>query len=362
MQESRTENKGRKSTGRSPVAAERVLLACGWLDKAEAGDPRLSVEVLTRSHHVVRVIAPDGRTAIIKQPAQEGLQKGRNLARELYVYRLASWIGALANVLPTPFLIDEVRQVLVLESLATGRHWPDDADLLPITSGRTAFCLGAAMSAWHRATKSVSMAPSLAAGILQLPDSLESATKGRPESARALMRRLVSDRELCEALREGETVYQHVCLIHGDIRPDNWLLAKSPGTEKLKVIDWEMSGLGDPAWDVASACAESILQALRAGDGLVRAGEGWPAVTESPLRQLLSGYWCDEGGLDIDSHATWDRLVLFAVARLLHVACEWAEYSVNVDSGLVDQVIGEAKALLRARPQAAASLASWARV
>jgi len=46
--------------------------------------------------------------------------------------------------------------------------------------------------------------------------------------------------------------------------------------------------------------------------------------------------------------------------RLLHVASEWAEYSYNIDGGGVDQIVGQARNLLRTRQRVAASLASWA--
>jgi hypothetical protein len=49
-----------------------------------------------------------------------------------------------------------------------------------------------------------------------------------------------------------------------------------------------------------------------------------------------------------------------AATRLLHVASEWAEYPYNIDGGRVDQIVGQARNLLRTRQLVAASLASWA--
>jgi thiamine kinase-like enzyme len=342
---------------RPPLTPVQVLLACGWLTSADAEDSRLRVETLTRSHQVVRVTAPDRRVAIVKQSIH-AQGHPRDLARELYVYRLAAWIGALAEVLPATLHLDEQRGLLVLESLAVGRNWPDDSDLVPLTSPGIARRLGRAMASWHRETKDIPMAPSLAAGILHLPDSLETAIDGRSASAQNFMRSVAVDREFAEALQAGASIYRHACLIHGDVRPDNWLVRRETAQPTLKVIDWEMSGFGDPAWDFGSACAESILQAIRSGVVLPRETSGWPEVAEPTLRELLDGYLTTGGGLAREE-AEWERVVLYTGCRLLHVACEWAEYRHNVDDGLVDQIASQARGLLRARRPASASLARW---
>jgi len=354
-----TNHLGRKSF-KPPLDPLRVLVACGWLTAAEAADPSLKVDTLTRAHQVVRVTAPDGRAVIVKQPTPEARQSGRNLYRELYVYRLAGWIDALSKALPAPLLIDEMRQLLVFECLAFERNWPDELEVEPISAPGVAKQLGQAMAGWHHATKDIALEPSPAPGILYMADSIESALEGRSGSAQAFMRSLTADPEFCEALREGAKVYQPACLIHGDIRPDNWVVRRDKVPTTLKVIDWEMSGLGDPAWDIGSACAESILQVVRTEARVMPDASGWPPLAASALREFLCAYVAAQGGIDASSSATWDRVALMAATRLLHVASEWAEHSYNIDSGGVDKIVGQARNLLRTRQLVAASLASWA--
>jgi Ser/Thr protein kinase RdoA (MazF antagonist) len=335
----------------------QILLACGWLSRADAADPRLRIDSLTRSHRLVRVTAPDGRAVVVKQPMARATG-GRDLSRELFVYRLAGWIPALAAALPATRHLDEQRQVLVVESLATGRQWPDETDLTPLPSPGVARQMGRAMAAWHRATANVPMASSLASGILHLPDTLAVATKDRSPSAARFMESIAADGQFTSALTEGAAMYRASCLIHGDIRPENWLVRRQ-APPALVVIDWEMSGLGDPAWDFASACAESILHAIRRSDALADAPCGWPVETLPTLRDLVAGYQeVEQAALAGD--ADWARVTLFAGARLLHVASEWAEYPHNVDDGLVGQVTSQARRLLDARQPAAAALAEWA--
>jgi hypothetical protein len=350
---------GRKNV-KVPLDPLRVLMACGWLTAADAADPRLRVDSLTRSHQVVRVTAPDGRMVIVKQPTPEAWQSGRNLVRELYIYRLAGWIGALSKVLPASVLIDEMRQLLVCESLIFGRNWPDELDIEPISAPGVAKQLGQAMANWHRETNGIALEPSPAPGILYIADLLDPALEGRSTSAQDFMRSLTVDPEFCEALREGAKIYQPTCLIHGDIRPDNWVVRRDKAPITLKVFDWEMSGLGDPAWDIGSVCAESVIQVIRTGASAIPDASGWPSLAAPALHEFLCAYVATQGGIDASISTTWDRVALLAATRLLHVASEWAEYPYNIDDGGVDQIVGQARNLLRTRQRAAASLASWA--
>lgn len=345
---------------RPPLDPLRVLVACGWLTAAEAADSRLRVDSLTRAHQVVRVTAPDGRAVMVKQPMPEARDSGRNLDRELYVYRLAAWMNALSMTLPAPLLIDETRQLLVFESLAFERNWPDELEIEPISAPGVAKQLGQVMAGWHRATKDIALEPSPAPGILYIADSIEAALEGRSGSAQTFIRSLAADPELCKALREGTQVYQPACLIHGDIRPDNWVVRRDQVPITLKVIDWEMSGLGDPAWDIGSACAESVIQVIRTGVSTMPDASGWPSLATPALREFLCAYAAAQGGIDASNSATWDRVTLLAATRLLHVASEWAEYPYNIDGGGVDQIVGQARNLLRTRQRVAASLANWA--
>ncbi len=343
-----------------PVDPLRVLVACGWLTAAEVSDPRLRIDSLARSHQVVRVTTPDGRAAIVKQPTPEARQNGRNLNRELYVYRLAGWISALSQVLPASLLIDEKRQLLVCESLDNGRTWPDMLEIEPISAAGVAEQLGRGMAGWHRETKDIPLETSPAPGILYIADTLEPALEGQSSSAQAVLRTFSKDAEFCEAFHEAAQAYQPACLIHGDIRPDNWTVLRDKAPIKVKVFDWEMAGFGDPAWDVGSVCAESILQVIRSGVSAIPGVSGWLPLSAPALCEFVRAYVAGQGCLDAGTSATWDRAVLFAATRLLHVAVEWAENSNNFDSGMVDQIVGQARYLLRTRQQLAASLASWA--
>jgi thiamine kinase-like enzyme len=54
-----------------------------------------------------------------------------------------------------------------------------------------------------------------------------------------------------QLINENKDRWETTSLIHGDIKFPNFLIDYSNGTETIKLIDLEISDLGDPCWDVA---------------------------------------------------------------------------------------------------------------
>jgi Ser/Thr protein kinase RdoA (MazF antagonist) len=346
-----------RATERERPGPLAVLLACGWLDAAAAVDPRVRVQALSRSHLVFHVVTPQGRSAIVKQPGPAALQLGRSLSRELYIYRLTSWLPELARVLARPLFIDERQQVLVLESLSSTEHWPN-SEGVSIRTPAVAAQLGRSMAIWQRSTASVPFGPSPAEGILYLPQALDRALVGRSASGQHFLRRVLADPVLAAALGAARGCYRHQCLIHGDLRCDNWLLDRGSPTASLRVIDWELSGKGDPVWDLASAFAETILDLLRNSELVDWRGRGWPPIIEGVLAEIMKGYTARGGAFDAQG-ADLERLILFVAARLIHVGSEWAEQQLDPESPAPASVIAQVHALLERKGPAARSLRDW---
>jgi Ser/Thr protein kinase RdoA (MazF antagonist) len=346
-----------RETHREQPGPLAVLVACGWLDAAATVDPGVRVQTLSRSHRVFRVVTPEGRSAIVKQQGPAALQMGRSLSRELYIYRLTRWLPELARVLAPPLFIDERQQLLVLESLSSAEHWPN-GDGVSIRTPTVAAQLGRSMAIWQRSTASVPFGPSLAEGILYLPEALDTALAGRSASGQHFLRGVAADRVLAAALTAARDCYRHVCLIHGDLRCDNWLLDSGSPTPTLRMIDWELSGTGDPVWDLASAFAEAILDLLRSSEAVDWSDRGWPQSIVGVLAEIVKGYTGHGGAFDAEG-ADLDRLILFVAARLMHVGSEWAEQQLDPDGPAPASVLAQARTLLECRRPAAQALREW---
>ena len=121
---------------------------------------------------------------------------------------------------------------------------------------------------------------------------------------------------------------------------------------RVALFDWELSGLGDPAWDVGSALADTLSLRVRL-DGLHAVGsdiEGW--LTPS-LRTFLAAYGAGTPDRE-DDLAT--RVVLSWVARLAHLSLECAAAVDDARHPVVLDLLETARILATASDKMAASV------
>ena len=335
----------------SPLEA---LVKCGWLNDADV--PHARVERTTSSHDAFRVVAPDGRVMIVKHPGALALAGGRDLARELFVYRLAGWIPQLASTVPQAGLIDERNHVLVLESIGEFTAWPPVLHDGIGLSAQVAPGLGLLMAGWHGATQDLALWSSPASGILHMPDAVDHAAASRSLAAQELMRWIAADAELSGALRETRHRWRDRCLIHGDVRRENWIAEPRAAAHGVKVIDWELSGSGDPAWDLGSVIAEAALEVVRNDEPEKNSELNWYPRQNRALEKFFGSYLENGGLLRARRLDDWLHVTLCTMARLLHVACEWAEMQPSLAIGPAPRVVELARLVLRQRREIASAL------
>jgi len=95
-----------------------------------------------------------------------------------------------------------------------------------------------------------------------------------------LVRILQSTPEFCASLDGLRDQWREQCLVHGDLRWDNCLAHPAPGAtrlSRLRIIDWELSLLGDPCWDVGTVFANCLNTWLLSA----------PVTGETPPEQVL---------------------------------------------------------------------------
>jgi hypothetical protein len=63
--------------------------------------------------------------------------------------------------------------------------------------------------------------------------------------------------QLPEAIAALEEIWQPTCLVHQDLRLENWLIADNRSID-LRLIDWEVLGWGDPLADLGRLLAEYL--------------------------------------------------------------------------------------------------------
>jgi aminoglycoside phosphotransferase (APT) family kinase protein len=147
-----------------------------------------------------------------------------------------------------------------------------------------------------------------------------------------------SDHILSESLHELASEWRTDCLIHGDLKPSNVLVANTSAERCFKqplLIDWEHSGIGDPAWDVAAVFAGYVLH-WSLGSKKARST---PDYAPTPSRKTLGRvqratreFWNAYArnsftpGVSESSKERLSRAVKFLPGRLLQYAIERARY------------------------------------
>lgn len=137
-----------------------------------------------------------------------------------------------------------------------------------------------------------------------------------------------------DALRE---IWRPVTVIHNDIKSDNMLILSS-GTNSgrtvgVKLVDWELVQVGDPAWDVAGLLQDFILfwvfsmegPASASLDELAESARYPLQALNAAIRMFWFGYRNASGILAAEADMLLERAIQFSAARLIQSAYEIAQ-------------------------------------
>lgn len=98
-----------------------------------------------------------------------------------------------------------------------------------------------------------------------------------------------------DCLREMRANWRPRCLIHGDFKSDNIMVAVDPKAVPLiKFVDWELAGWGDSLWDVGSFIGDCLFNWINSIRGTQQGGlETWIQDADIPfgsVRRAISWF------------------------------------------------------------------------
>lgn len=136
-------------------------------------------------------------------------------------------------------------------------------------------------------------------------------------------------------------------VVHGDLKLQNCVMSTS-SPERLRFVDWEFAGLGDPLWDAASMVQSVWTTALMRSstEAYVRPATELASLCSSILRSFWRAYYeNDPSFCTAETAAELSRIQDYVCCRLVVVAYELSEspssYLVSRILELAEAVVGE---------------------
>jgi hypothetical protein len=288
---------------------------------------------------------PGGAGLVIKQPGDPEARSRETLGAEAAFYEYCQSEPAAARVAAiVPRLIDYdsggplLALELVREAVPLSTFLKPDADQR--SAIEVSGAIGTALAAVHRTFRAPELAQSPRLAWLPrgapwamalhrpTPQVLSILCPANAE----LIRMLQSEAGCVEQLDSLLDGWRAETIIHGDFRPDNVLVKKS-ATEppwEIRLIDWEMVQLGDPAWDLAGAFQAFVrawgfsipLKAHLSIDERAALAK-FPFETVQALsRSLWKGYVVAAQADQIEQRQLLDRSVKLSAVRMIQSAYE----------------------------------------
>jgi aminoglycoside phosphotransferase (APT) family kinase protein len=313
---------------------------------------RLRISDVSSRNRNFRVRGGPAESYLLKQGIVA--DSAASLRNEAALYRrLSGGGGAPAACVPTLHRYDAARGILVLEWISGG----EDLDALqrrrrgcpPVLAA----ALGRALATIHAIAPDAEALRDDPPWVLALHRPPLEALRYLSAASVELVTLLQREARLGAALDALREQWRVEALVHRDVKWANCIAHPPPGgvrATRIRLVDWEMAGWGDPAFDVGSAfsdVAASSLDGGRAPAGPV-AGALWSAYVRA---RGLGARAADE---------LLERSLRFAGARLVQSAYEHTQET-TVMSERVVRIVELAAELLLADPRAAGAALGFVR-
>jgi aminoglycoside phosphotransferase (APT) family kinase protein len=324
------------------------LLSLGVVKPQAIVDEGFTVVDASRRNCVFLARTRSGPTLVVKQ-AMSG--DGSALAHEAAVLRLLA--GDLELAVHVPEVVHFESDCLVLRTPSGARDWSEHQGRFARIPARV---LGRTLATLHGLRTDL---PDASIWGLQLPEPPHELVLDLSAGAQDLLARIQASEFVRERLAELSRADSDRGVVHGDLRWENCLSLPAPGARRrtrVLLVDWELAGLGDPAFDVGCVLAEY----LRVWVGSV------PIVEPVDPGRLVASARHPLASMRPAIHAFWSayrtanppslrRVVELGAVRLLQTAMERAQ-GLSFPTAHVVTLVQLADNMLRQPDEAAAAL------
>lgn len=214
---------------------------------------------------ILRVYRTTCPALFVKQPSDINTQNIYLLQKDatsLYLIKNDKDYAETANYVPAYFGYDSSEHVLVTELLPNAKNLHEvisEEKKCTIKQGED---MGKIIASYHfnirkkqEDNKSLQFFSGIIPWALRIPDKREKFDWNHSDSDKGnnIIDIIRKDAEFSAEITKLYKNWQATSLIHGDIKWLNFIVGKKFGEteESLQLIDWEVSDIGDPLWDVA---------------------------------------------------------------------------------------------------------------
>ncbi|HTW97806.1 MAG TPA: aminoglycoside phosphotransferase family protein [Acidimicrobiales bacterium] len=265
-------------------------------------------------------LRPGRRPAVVVRTHQGGWLVRVDSADRAAEVRSAELAAMLPEPIAPGLVADGQSGALVSEWLDGWETLHDRFDRAAPDEIAVAAAVGAALARLHGilAPEDLAAAPGLLVGFGE-PELLAAADL--PGDSLSFVAELQSTPGLIEAINELTAPASAPRVIHGDIKLDN-VLAPCVGRPDVRLVDWELSGAGDPMRDLGFLAGDYLFRWLQTAEPRRGAGLAeWFAATTVPRQRVVSavaastaGYTGGGGELDTVGLARYAGLFLLGRA------------------------------------------------
>jgi hypothetical protein len=312
----------------------------------------LSMASAARRNRNLRATRKDGLGYLVKQPDDPmsgGLYSLRCEAAFYAFCQDTPEVAAVQALLPQLMYFDYERGIVALELLVGAQPlWgycgQFDVANFPV---RVVGSVGQALGIVHRAFRLSGPASTTADArlawlrrdlpwILQVHKPGPELLAGISPANYEILKILQAQEGLSRQLDGLRPLWRPETIIHNDIKSDNILVTpakdQSSGAVEVRLVDWELVQIGDPAWDVAGVLQDFVLfwilsmTAMTASlEDLVQSARYPLPVLQAAIRAFGRGYRSGAGLESAEGNALFARAVRFSAARLIQSAYEMAQ-------------------------------------
>lgn len=330
------------------------LLQHSLISAASIVDSDLAVVDTSRRNRNFKVISERGPSYLLKQGV--GSSGRAMVAHEAVVYEFLHSLAGndrLDEYLPYYYGYDTKERILVLELVRDAQDFREYHVRRGRFSTLLARAMGKALATVHRLTRAYgnehdddrifAVQPP---GVLSIhrpdPKIFLDVSAANVELIKVVQR----SPKFCRSLDELRESWRTETLIHSDIKWDNCVIFARPSSKRktrLKIVDWEVAGSGDPCWDIGSVFSNYLsfwLLSIPITGG--NPPDRFIELARYPLESMqpaIRSFWQSYVRymeLDAATSGEWLlRAIKYGAARLVQTGYEQTQMSLHLTGNVV---------------------------